>query len=146
LPYCGTLLHPYSSIMTDPNPTSDSTTLTLGIAGFTYPDLYEPLALARLTQTFDDWFSERDHALARRLLEYRASRGEGMTPEDSSAVLTDSAPHLGAFVARLFRIEEAWSEQQAMIVDEDKTVLGFRNNFVEPLAKRYKGQNVADFD
>ena len=31
----------------------DSATLTLGIPGFTYPDLYEPQALARLTASFD---------------------------------------------------------------------------------------------
>jgi len=124
----------------------DSATLTLGIPGFTYPDLYEPQALARLTATFDAFLNERDASVGARLAAYRTSQGEGMTPEERSFVLTDAAPHLGAFLARLFRIEAAWDAQGSMIRDEDQTVLGFRNSFVEPLAKKYKGVDVAAFD
>ena len=120
--------------------------LTLGVPGFTYPDLYEPRALARLTAAFDAFLAARDSAVAERLLAYRASRGVGMSPEEQSAVLVDGAPHLGAFIARLFRIESAWGEQQAMIQDEDRTVIGFRNGFVETLAKRYKGVDSKTFD
>ena len=124
----------------------DSATLTLGISGFTYPDLYEPQALARLTATFDAFLTERDATVGARLAAYRACQGEGMTPEDQSFVLTDAAPHLGAFLARLFRIEAAWDAQGAMIRDEDQTVLGFRNKFVDPLTKKYKGVDSGGFD
>ena len=124
----------------------DAGTLTLGIPGFTYPDLYEPHALARLTATFDAFLAARDTSVGARLAAYRAGRGEGMTPEEHSFVLTDAAPHLGAFLARLFRIESAWDAQGAMIRDEDQTVLGFRNQLVETLAKKYKGIDAARFD
>ena len=113
----------------------DSATLTLGIPGFTYPDLYEPQALARLTATFDAFLTERDASIGARLAAYRASQGKGMTPEERSFVLTDAAPHLGAFLARLFRIEAAWDAQASIIRDEDQTVLGFRNKFIEQLAQ-----------
>ena len=124
----------------------DSATLTLGIPGFTYPDLYEPQALARLTATFDAFLTTRDASVGARLAAYRGCLGDGMTPEERSFILTDAAPHLGAFLAHLFRIEAAWDAQGAMIRDEDQTVLGFRNQFVEPLAKKYKGVDVASFD
>ena len=114
-------------------PAGGTSTLTLGIAGFTYADLYEPQALARLCAAFDADLAMRDGALAERFAAYRACRGEGMTPEDISAVLTDTAPHLGQFIARLFRIEDAWQAQQQMIRDEDGTILGFRNAFIAPL-------------
>ena len=106
----------------------DSATLTLGIPGFTYLDLYEPQALARLTASFDAFLTARDASIGARLAAYRASQGEGMSPEEISFVLADAAPHLGNFLARLFRIEAAWDAQGAMIRDEDETVLGFRKN------------------
>ena len=132
--------------MNDMNPGPAPATLTLGIPDFTYPDLYEPQALARLTTTFDAFLAARDASIGARLATYRASQGEGMTPEEISFVLADAAPHLGGFLARLFRIEAAWDAQGAMIRDEDETVLGFRNKFIEPLAKKYKGVDVASFE
>ncbi|MGE0858891.1 MAG: FAD-dependent oxidoreductase [Gammaproteobacteria bacterium] len=124
----------------------DAATLTLGIPGFTYPDLYEPQALARLTATFDAFLAARDPSVGARLAAYRASQGAGMTPEEQSFTLVDAAPHLGAFIARLFRIEGEWNAQVEAIRDEDQTVLGFRNQFVEPLAKKYKGVDAEGFE
>ncbi len=132
--------------MNAPQHYPETPTLTLGLPGYTYADLYEPAALARLTATFDDYLQASDAALGDRLQAYRSNLGEGMTPEAISAVLTDAAPYLGTFVARLFRIEEAWSAQQALIRDEDTIVLGFRNEFIAPLAKRWKGEAVASLD
>ena len=124
----------------------DAATLTLGIPGFTYPDLYEPQALARLTATFDAFLAERDPSVGARLAAYRASQGAGMTPEEQSFTLVDAAPHLGAFIARLFRIEGEWNAQVEAIRDEDQTVLGFRNQFIAPLAKKYKGVDAKGFE
>jgi NADPH-dependent glutamate synthase beta subunit-like oxidoreductase/NAD(P)H-flavin reductase len=120
--------------------------LDLGLPGFTYADLYEPGALARLGTAFDAELDRADAVLAARFRDYQACRGEGMKPEEISAVLTDTAPVLGQFVARLFRVEATWSAQRARIVDEDQVIFGFRNGFVAPLAKRFKGIDTAGFD
>ncbi|MCB1747394.1 MAG: FAD-dependent oxidoreductase, partial [Gammaproteobacteria bacterium] len=120
--------------------------LELGLPGFTYADLYEPSALARLAAVFDGELERADADLAARFRAYQACGGEGMTPEAISAVLTDTAPRLGQFVARLFRVEAAWAAQRARIVDEDQVIFGFRNDFVAPLAKRFKGVDTASFD
>ncbi len=125
---------------------TDTATLTLGIPGFTYADLYEPHALARLGAVFDDFLAESDGDLAARFFAYRESAGADLPAEAISAILTETAPHLGSFVARVFQVEQAWRDQGALIVDEDAIVFGFRNQFIAPLAKRYKGQDPASFD
>ena len=80
--------------------------LKLGIDGFSYVDLYDPVALARLSDTFDAYLADEAPGLADRLRAYRACAGEGMSPEDVSGVLTDAGPYVGHFIARLFNIED----------------------------------------
>ena len=127
-------------------PPHENSVPTLGLPGFTYADLYEPHALARLDGAFRDSLAATDAALAARFEAFRASAGAELGPEDLSALLTETAPHLGRFLARLFRIEDAWQAQHARIRDEDDTVLGFRNSFVAPLAKRYKDADWRAYD
>ena len=72
----------------------------LGIPGFSFADLFRPDALARL---HDLWLEELRVAApetAGRFDAYRAALGAGMTPEAISEVLVETAPHVGAFVAR----------------------------------------------
>ncbi len=119
-----------------------ASTLTLGIAGYAYADLYDPAALATLYAEFTSGLASSDPALGARYADYCANQGEGMTPEALSEVLTDTAPYVGRFVAKLFNIEQPWEAQRAAIRDEDDTVLKFRNAFVATLAKRFKGAPV----
>jgi NADPH-dependent glutamate synthase beta subunit-like oxidoreductase/NAD(P)H-flavin reductase len=83
-----------------------SPTMRLGIEGFTYADLYDPLRLRDLHDSFDRWFeaeSEERYALFSR---YRATSGEGMTPLERSDALLAAAPYVGRFVGHLFRVED----------------------------------------
>ncbi len=120
--------------------------LTLGIDGFSYADLYDPVALARLSVTFDTYLVDEAPGLAERLKAYRACAGAGMTPEEVSAVLTDAGPFVGHFIARLFNIEDAWSAQRGIIRDEDETLFRYRTEVMAGLAKRFKGVDVNGFD
>jgi len=128
------------------NTMNETDTLNLGLPGFTYSDLYEPNALARLSQEFDDFLAESDTELAARFSAYQATQGEELSPEAISELLTLAAPHVGHFLAHLFRIESECGNQAALIQDEDNTVLAFRNDFVMPLAKKYKADAITDFD
>lgn len=125
---------------------NESNTLNLGIPDFTYADTYEPHALARLSKTFDDFLRAVDSELAARFCSYRDSGAADISAEAISAVLTETAPHLGRFIARMFQIESQCQTQAAAILDEDDIVLTFRNQFVTPLAKKYKGDATAAFD
>ena len=126
--------------------TTDEQSLELGLSGFTYADLYDPRALARLTSIFGDYLAEADSELALRFGRYNECQGDDMQPEDVSSVLTDTAPWLGRFLAMLFRIENAWNAERDLMRDEDTTVFGFRNEFIAPLTKRFKGVDVNTFD
>ena len=128
------------------NTTTDEQSLELGLSGFTYADLYDPRALARLTTIFGDYLAEADSELALQFGRYHECQGDGMQPEDISSVLTDAAPWLGRFLAMLFRIEDAWNAERDLMRDEDTTIFGFRNEFIAPLAKRFKGVDVSTFD
>ena len=84
---------------------SDPGELSLAIEGMSYADLFAPTKLAELTERFFLDFKERDAAAYAVFDAYRASRGEGMTPEEVSTALLAAAPHLSRFVASLFRVE-----------------------------------------
>ena len=120
--------------------------LKLGIDGFSYADLYDPVALARLSDTFDAYLADEAPGLADRLRAYRACAGEGMSPEDVSGVLTDAGPYVGHFIARLFNIEDEWTAQRGIIRDEDETLFRYRTEVLAGLAKRFKGVDPASFD
>ena len=76
-----------------------------GIPGFAYPDLHDA---ARLRDLYDVFMAELravDPALADRYDAWRAAP-DALGPIDASAILTATAPHVSAFVARLFGIDD----------------------------------------
>ncbi|WP_394827500.1 FAD-dependent oxidoreductase [Pendulispora albinea] len=80
--------------------------LHLGIPGFSYEDLYDPARLAELHAIFDLDFAQRAPEAYAQFDAYRRVRGEGMTPEQKSEALLAAAPHVSAFVGRLFGVEK----------------------------------------
>lgn len=88
-------------------------TLQLGLAGWTYADLFDPRALARLTDRFLASLREKDPDTARLFASYRDSQGEGWTAIQISDVLVRAGTHLGEFVERLFGAERVLSNNQA---------------------------------
>ena len=93
--------------------------LSLGVPGFTYPDLFVPARLAALHGAFDAWFRANAPTDYAQFDAYRASRGEGMTPLAKSEALLAAAPHVGAFVAKLFRIEPETDTLRSSIRADD---------------------------
>ena len=78
--------------------------LTLGQAGFTWKDLFAPDRLAELHDRFLVELRAGAPEIAARFDAYRTCRGEGMKPEAISDVICETAPHVGAFVERLFGV------------------------------------------
>ncbi len=85
--------------------TSSPESLVLGVPGFGFADLFDPTKLAHLTSIFEEEFRAADPEAHERFEAYRASMGEGMTPEAVSDALLAKAPHVSRFVARLFCVE-----------------------------------------
>jgi hypothetical protein len=91
----------------------------LGIPGFSFGDLFDAERLAALHGEFEAWFRARapeDHA---RFDAYRACKGAGMTPEAVSEALLAAAPHVSAFVGKLFDVEAEMEALRGHVHDRD---------------------------
>ncbi|MBK9214398.1 MAG: FAD-dependent oxidoreductase [Chloracidobacterium sp.] len=80
--------------------------LQLGIDGFDYADLYDAARLKDLAECFYDEVERDEPILAEALRKYIATGSEGMERRVESKILTDAAPHLSSFIARLFCIND----------------------------------------
>ncbi|MBX7196374.1 MAG: FAD-dependent oxidoreductase, partial [Sandaracinaceae bacterium] len=95
----------------------------LTTSGLSFDDLFAPDALEALDARFLSELAALAPEAHARLLAYRACRGEGMRPQAVSEVLTESAPFLGDFVARLFGVSEA---RRALMTDAQEVAPLFR--------------------
>jgi NADPH-dependent glutamate synthase beta subunit-like oxidoreductase/NAD(P)H-flavin reductase len=75
--------------------------------GLAFEDLYDRAGLVRLDAAFLESVEASDADLAARLVELRASP-EGLAYKAEAEFLIALAPHLDAFIARLFGIEAEW--------------------------------------
>jgi len=75
--------------------------------GLAFEDLYERAGLARLDRAFLESVGASDADLRRRLEELRASQ-EGLAYKAEAEFLIALAPHVDAFIAKLFGIEAEW--------------------------------------
>ncbi|NBS16076.1 MAG: pyridine nucleotide-disulfide oxidoreductase [Gammaproteobacteria bacterium] len=128
--------------LTDSKPDS----LTLGLQGFSYGDLYRPERLKDLSNHFDEALKARSADLYREFEAYRDGLGEGMKPEAISDLLVRLAPELSHFLAKLFGVEAAREAQVASIQEDFKTVFAFKNEIVQKTVSRYKGEDPETFD
>ena len=104
--------------------------LVLGEAGFTYADLYQPSRLAELTERFHAFLASRDQTAHAQLTALAAADGKLATPQATSDALVGAAPHLAAFVARLFGVEAEWKALKSSIQAHDP-VWRFKKEFTK---------------
>src|SRR5437868_4929519 len=84
--------------------------LELGIEGFRFSDLFDAIKLKELAERFYTEIGPQDPVLHRALTKYIAARGVGYERTVESKILTDSAPFLSDFIARLFKINSQRTE------------------------------------
>jgi len=125
---------------------TDDVSLTLGLIGFSYGDLYRPDRLKDLSNHFDEALKHRSPDLYREFEAYRDGLGEGMKPEAISDLLVRLAPELSHFLAKLFGVEAAREAQVASIQEDFRTVFAFKNEIVQKTVSRYKGVDPEAFD
>jgi len=113
--------------------------------GFSFEDLYDPAALARLDGEFGRWLAAADEGLHSRFSAARANPA-ALAYKDEADLLIAAAPHLDRFVARLFGIEEEWQD----LVDghhELAPLFRVKRKFVQRRAMlKYKADVAATFD
>jgi NADPH-dependent glutamate synthase beta subunit-like oxidoreductase/NAD(P)H-flavin reductase len=91
----------------------------LGISGYKYSDLFDAVKLKGLAEKFYSEVDEREPVLGEALKKYIATRGEGYEKRVESKVLTDAAPFLSDFVARLFKIERERDDLGRAILEQN---------------------------
>jgi NADPH-dependent glutamate synthase beta subunit-like oxidoreductase/NAD(P)H-flavin reductase len=117
---------------------------SLGIEGFTYPDLYDPIRLKTLSEHFFKAVEMNDPALGRQYAEYR--NGNAISPIDESNLIVKLAQHLDRFIAKLFQIEPSVKADRIK-VDAIKPIFQFKKNFViKQATKVLKPEDVNRFD
>ncbi len=124
----------------------DADALILGIPGFTYGDLYDPGRLQDLLATFDASLGKDDPPLFAEYEAYRSSKGEGLPSKQISDLLVRVAPHVGRFVARLFKVEAVHEAQAKAIQEQVNTVFVFRDGVVKRAGAKYKGADPTQWD
>jgi hypothetical protein len=95
----------------------------LATNGLRFDDLFRADALAALDARFLAELASVAPETHARLVAYRACKGAGMEAEAVSEVLSESAPFLGDFVARLFGVA---NERRALMTDADQVTPIFR--------------------
>jgi len=119
---------------------------SLGIDGFVFGDLFRAERLNDLLEAFDALLRDGDADLYAAYADYRDSQGANLDEIATSELLVDIAPHLGAFVAKLFGVE---SERRATM---DRThhdyaaLFTYKRAVVDKVRAKFKGQNPSDWD
>src|SRR5256714_5773307 len=121
---------------------ADDADFPLGIADFTYSDLYRPARLRALARAFYTELEAADAALYAALMEYTAARGANLAgTKAESELLIAAAPHLARFVARLFDIERERDAHAAQTKAQDP-VFEFKTFVTRRALKKFPAEQA----
>ncbi len=120
--------------------------LTLGIPNFSYSDLYDAHRLHDLLHVFDTFVQQHDPLLFNKFTTLRNASDTDFEPKEKSEILVAMAPYVGQFVATLFNITEVRNAQQTAIKNEIDSIYTYKNDVVEKLSVRFKGQETSSWD
>ncbi|MDQ3088122.1 MAG: pyridine nucleotide-disulfide oxidoreductase, partial [Acidobacteriota bacterium] len=117
----------------------------LGIVGFKYSDLYDAEKLKAIAEKFYAEVEEREPILGDALKKYIAAGGAGYEKKVESKILTDAAPFLSDFIARMFGISRQREILQKKINEQDP--IWKYKFFVQRRAiKKFTAENLVDFN
>jgi len=131
--------------MSDPAGKTGQNDFELGIEGFRFSDLFDAGRLKELAERFYSEVEKDDNVLHSALTKYIAACGEGYEPKVRSKILTDSAPYLSDFIARLFQINAERSELERDITVQNP-VWKFKFFVQRRAIKKYKADSIAEMN
>ncbi len=126
--------------------THSEETISLGISGFEFSDLFEVDRLKELSELFDLSVNQQDSQLFNEFAEYKESQGSNIEAKAISDLLVRMAPHLGLFLAKLFKVESSRDSQIASVKDEIDTIFTFKREIVAKGAKKFRKQKPEQWD
>lgn len=117
----------------------------LGIDGFKFSDLFNPLKLAELAERFYEELKRENPTLYEHLIKYIGARGVGYEKRAASNILTDSAPYLSRFIARLFKITEN-RECLARRITEQNPIWKYKFFVQRRAIKKYPPEKIGELN
>src|SRR5436190_754424 len=124
---------------------SENGDFKLGIEGFRYSDLFDPVRLRDLAEHFYADLEGQDTVLHSALTKYIAARGQNYEKKAESKILTDAAPYLSDFVARLFGITAERGELEKEILVQNP-IWRFKFFVQRRAIKRYKAEQIVELN
>lgn len=118
----------------------------LGIKGYTYADLHQPLLLRDLHEKFTNSVQQHDQDLFTEFQAYKNCQGENMSPQIISDLLVRMASYVGEFVATLFQVEDAVATQAQIIKEEIDSIFLYRTEVVSKLKSKFKNEDISNWD
>ncbi|MBV9216935.1 MAG: FAD-dependent oxidoreductase [Acidobacteria bacterium] len=117
----------------------------LGIEGFRYSDLFDAVRLRALAEHFYSDLDKQEPLVAEALRKYIDSRGKGLEKRAESKLLTDAAPHLSDFIARLFRVTVERAELEKEILVQNP-IWRYKFFVQRRAAKKFKPEELASMN
>ena len=117
----------------------------LGIVGFKYSDLYDAEKLREIAEKFYAEVEEQEPILGDALKKYIASHGVGYEKKVESKILTDAAPFLSDFIARMFGINRERAELQKEI-NEQNPIWKYKFFVQRRAIKKFTAENLVNFN
>ena len=117
----------------------------LGIAGFRYSDLYDPIRLRELSGLFHQHLASENPELSAALVRYTEAKGEGFEARAESNILTDAAPHLSDFIGKLFGITDEVEKLRGQITSQDP-IWKYKFFLQRRAIKKFTADKIADLD
>ena len=114
----------------------------LGIDGYRFSDLFDATRLRELAERFYEEVEEKEPVLHSALTRYIAAGGMNYEPKVASKILTDSAPLLSDFIARLFGIQEERSALENRILEQNP-VWKYKFFVQRRAIKKFKAEDIA---
>ncbi|MEE9412606.1 MAG: pyridine nucleotide-disulfide oxidoreductase [Methylococcales bacterium] len=127
------------------NATSSQSPLKLGIPGYSYNDLYDPLRLKDLFEDFNVSLKNANPEIFAEYQAYHQCKGKGMTPEAISDVLVKTSPFVSNFISRLFQIDDEQKIQRETTQTEMETIFSFKK-LVSSSKKLFRKDNPNEWD
>ena len=119
--------------------------IELGIGGFHFSDLFDAVRLHELADKFYAEVAAREPVLHSALSKYIAARGVGFERRVESKILTDTAPFLSDFIARLFKIPGEKAELMREITVQNP-VWKYKFFVQRRAIKKYKADQIAEMN
>ena len=127
--------------------TGDSTEhdFNLGIDGFKYSDLYDAAKLREIAEKFYGDLKEANPILSDALGKYIGNRGAGYERRVESKILTDSAPYLSDFIARMFDVNGERDDLQNEILKQNP-IWAYKFFVQRRAIKKFSAEKIVDFN